>query len=74
MHLRGTAAAGYRPRRCREDHRHAHLARAWRDSGGQVVGLAPSAAAAAQLRDATGVPADTLAKLTRSIHHADLPD
>ena len=45
------------------------LARAWTDSGGHVVGLAPSAAAAAQLRDATGVPADTLAKLTWSIHH-----
>ena len=50
------------------------LARAWRDSGGHVVGLAPSAAAAAQLRDATGVPADTLAKLTWSLHHNDLPD
>jgi conjugative relaxase-like TrwC/TraI family protein len=50
------------------------LARAWCDSGGQVLGLAPSAAAAAQLRDATGAPADTLAKLTWSIHHADLPD
>ena len=44
------------------------LARAWRDSGGQVIGLAPSAAAAALLRDATGAPADTLAKLTWSIH------
>ena len=50
------------------------LARAWRDSGGHVVGLAPSAAAAAQLRDATGAPAETLAKLTWSIHHNDLPD
>jgi conjugative relaxase-like TrwC/TraI family protein len=50
------------------------LARAWRDSGGQVVGLAPSAAAAAQLRDATGVPAETLAKLTWSIHHNELPE
>src|SRR5215211_7355009 len=50
------------------------LVRAWRDSGGHVVGLAPSAAAAAQLRDATGAPADTLAKLTWSIHHNDLPD
>lgn len=50
------------------------LARAWSDSGGQVVGLAPSAAAAAQLRDHTGVPADTLAKLTWSIHHGDRPD
>jgi conjugative relaxase-like TrwC/TraI family protein len=50
------------------------LARAWRDSGGQVYGLAPSAAAAAQLRDAIGAPAETLAKLTWSIHHHDLPD
>jgi conjugative relaxase-like TrwC/TraI family protein len=50
------------------------LARAWRDSGGQVLGLAPSAAAAAQLRVATDAPAETLAKLTWSIHHDDLPD
>jgi ATP-dependent exoDNAse (exonuclease V) alpha subunit len=50
------------------------LVQAWSDSGGQVVGLAPSAAAAAQLRDATGAPAETLVKLTWSIHHADLPD
>jgi conjugative relaxase-like TrwC/TraI family protein len=50
------------------------LARAWSDSGGQVIGLAPSAAAAAQLRDATGAPAETLAKLTWSIKHNDLPD
>jgi hypothetical protein len=50
------------------------LARAWSDNGGQVLGLAPSAAAAAQLRDATGAPAETLAKLTWSIDHGDLPD
>jgi conjugative relaxase-like TrwC/TraI family protein len=50
------------------------LARAWSDSGGQVIGLAPSAAAAAQLRVATGALAETLAKLTWSIDHADLPD
>ena len=50
------------------------LARAWRDSGGHVVGLAPSAAAAAQLRGATDVSAETLAKLIWSIHHNDLPD
>jgi len=49
------------------------LARAWSDSGGEVIGLAPSAAAAAQLRDATGAPAETLAKLTWSIDHGDLP-
>jgi conjugative relaxase-like TrwC/TraI family protein len=50
------------------------LVQAWRDGGGQVLGLAPSAAAAAQLRDATGAPAETLAKLSWSIHHNDLPD
>jgi conjugative relaxase-like TrwC/TraI family protein len=50
------------------------LVRAWSDSGGHVVGLAPSAAGAAQLRDATGAPAETMAKLTWSIHHDDLPD
>jgi ATP-dependent exoDNAse (exonuclease V) alpha subunit len=50
------------------------LVQAWTDSGGQVVGLAPSAAAAAQLRDHTGARAETLAKLTWSIHHAHLPD
>jgi conjugative relaxase-like TrwC/TraI family protein len=50
------------------------LAHAWGDSGGHVIGLAPSAAAAAQLRDATGAPAETLAKLTWSIHHNDLPN
>jgi hypothetical protein len=49
------------------------LARAWSDSGGQVLGLAPSAAAAAQLRDATNAPAETSAKLTWSIDHDDLP-
>jgi conjugative relaxase-like TrwC/TraI family protein len=50
------------------------LVQAWSDSGGQVVGLAPSAAAAAQLGDATGAPAETLSKLTWSIDHDDLPD
>ena len=50
------------------------LVQAWSDSGGQVVGLAPSAAGAAQLRDHTGAPAETLAKLTWSIQHGDLPE
>jgi conjugative relaxase-like TrwC/TraI family protein len=50
------------------------LVQAWTDSGGHVVGLAPSAAAAAQLRDHTGAPADTLAKLTWSIRYGELPD
>jgi conjugative relaxase-like TrwC/TraI family protein len=50
------------------------LTRAWIDSGGAVLGLAPSAAAAAQLRESAGAPTDTLAKLTWSIDHGDLPD
>jgi DNA primase catalytic core len=43
------------------------LARAWADDGGNVIGLAPSAAAAAVLRDEIGVHTDTLAKLLWSI-------
>jgi conjugative relaxase-like TrwC/TraI family protein len=50
------------------------LTRAWIDSGGQVLGLAPSAAAAAQLREQTGAPTETLAKLTWSIDYGDPPD
>jgi conjugative relaxase-like TrwC/TraI family protein len=50
------------------------LTRAWTDSGGQVLGLAPSAAAAAQLREQTGAPTETLAKLTWSIDYGDPPD
>ena len=50
------------------------LVQAWSDSGGQVVGLAPSAAAAAQLGDVAGAAAETLAKLTWSIDQDELPD
>ncbi len=49
------------------------LARAWSDASGQVVGLAPSAAAAAALREQIDTHTDTLAKLTWSIEHHDLP-
>ena len=45
------------------------LTQAWLEGGGHVLGLAPSAAAAAQLRDHTGAPSDTLAKLTWSLQH-----
>jgi len=45
------------------------LAKVWTDGGGSVVGLAPSAAAAAALRDATGMPCETLAKLTHDLDH-----
>jgi hypothetical protein len=50
------------------------LALAWTEDGGQVIGLAPSAAAAAVLGEQTGIRADTLAKLTWSLDHAELPD
>lgn len=40
------------------------LARAWAESGGNIIGLAPSAAAAAALRAETGAACETLAKLT----------
>jgi DNA primase catalytic core len=49
-------------------------ATAWMTDGGTVIGLAPSAAAAAVLRDQLGAGSDTLAKLTWSIEHDDLPD
>jgi conjugative relaxase-like TrwC/TraI family protein len=46
----------------------------WTDDGGQVIGLAPSAAAAAVLGEQTGIRTETLAKLTWSLDHGDLPD
>ncbi|WP_299520562.1 MobF family relaxase [uncultured Serinicoccus sp.] len=45
------------------------LARAWESSGGTVVGLAPSAAAAAVLRDNADTQADTLSKLVWHLEH-----
>jgi conjugative relaxase-like TrwC/TraI family protein len=50
------------------------LTLAWSEDGGQVLGLAPSAAAAAVLGEQTGIRADTLAKLTWSLQHGELPD
>ena len=50
------------------------LTLAWTQDGGRVLGLAPSAAAAAVLGEQTGIRADTLAKLTWSLRHGDLPD
>ncbi|WP_137121114.1 MobF family relaxase [Segeticoccus rhizosphaerae] len=50
------------------------LAGAWAEDGGDVIGLAPSAAAAAALREQIQVGTDTLAKLTHSIATGDLPD
>ena len=50
------------------------LTAAWVEDGGTVIGLAPSAAAAAVLREQTGATTDTLAKLTWSISSGDLPE
>jgi ATP-dependent exoDNAse (exonuclease V) alpha subunit len=50
------------------------LTLAWTQDGGQVLGLAPSAAAAAVLAEQTGIHTDTLAKLTWSLDHGELPD
>lgn len=45
------------------------LADTWTAGGGHILGLAPSAAAAAQLAEATGIQADTLARLIWAIDH-----
>jgi conjugative relaxase-like TrwC/TraI family protein len=50
------------------------LALAWTQDGGRLIGLAPSAAAAAVLGEQTGIRTDTLAKLTWSLDHGELPD
>ena len=50
------------------------LTLAWTQDGGQVLGLAPSTAAAAVLAEQTGIRTDTLAKLTWSLQHGDLPE
>jgi conjugative relaxase-like TrwC/TraI family protein len=50
------------------------LTLAWNQDGGQVIGLAPSAAAAGVLGEQTGIRTDTLAKLTWSLRNGDLPD
>ncbi len=50
------------------------LTTAWTTGGGSVLGLAPSAAAAAQLREQTGTTTETLAKLAWHITHGQLPE
>ena len=50
------------------------LTLAWAQDGGQVLAVAPSAAAAAVLGEQTGIRTDTLAKLTWSLDHGELPD
>jgi len=49
------------------------LTTAWTASGGTVIGLAPSAVAAAILGQETGTHADTLAKLTHALATGTLP-
>ncbi|MCE0487820.1 MobF family relaxase [Ornithinimicrobium sediminis] len=45
------------------------LADAWRAHVGPVIGLAPSAAAASVLAEATGIPSETLDKLVHDLEH-----
>ncbi|SOC48552.1 DNA primase, catalytic core [Blastococcus aggregatus] len=52
----------------------ATLARAWTAGGGTVLGLAPSAVAAAALRSSLPDRCDTLTKLVWSLDEAELPD
>nr|WP_232530949.1 MobF family relaxase [Microlunatus antarcticus] len=49
------------------------LAQAWVSAGGNVVGLAPSAAAAGVLAEQLDGPTDTLAKLVWALDHLDAP-
>jgi DNA primase catalytic core len=50
------------------------LATAWRHGGGTVIGLAPTAAAAAVLRDQIVARCETLAKLATSLRQRQLPE
>ncbi|MGZ4506698.1 MAG: MobF family relaxase [Blastococcus sp.] len=45
------------------------LAQAWTDAGGSVLGAAPSAVSASELREAIGQPAVTLATAVRHLQH-----
>jgi len=45
------------------------LANVWAEGGHEAVGLAPSAAAAAALAEATGMPCETLAKVVHDLRH-----
>ena len=72
VHLRGTAAARDRTGRRRKDHRHAHPARAWTEAPVRWSDW-PRRPQQPQLRERPA-SAETLAKLTWSFHHGDLPD
>jgi conjugative relaxase-like TrwC/TraI family protein len=50
------------------------LTRAWTEDGGQVIGLAPAAAAAAVLGEQAGIRTETLAKLAWSLRNGGVPD
>ncbi|MEP6815890.1 MAG: AAA family ATPase, partial [Marmoricola sp.] len=50
------------------------LASVWTEGGLNTVGLAPSAAAAAALAEATGMPCETLAKLDHDLAHSPASD
>lgn len=72
VHLRRPAASG--PGRGRQDHRNACPHLAWTQDGGNVIGLAPSAAAVAALGEQTGISTDTLANWPGPSNTANCPD
>ena len=74
VHLRGRLQLAIAPAGAGKTTAMRALTLAWTQDGGQVLGLAPSAAAAAVLGEQTGIRTDTLAKLTWSLQHGDLPD
>jgi hypothetical protein len=74
VHLRGTSQLAIAPAGAGKTTAMRALTLAWTEDGGQVLGLAPSAAAAAVLGEQTGIRADTLAKLTWSLQHGPPAD
>ena len=74
VHLRGAHAVSDRAGGAGKTTAMRALALAWAQDGGQVIGLAPSAAAAAVLAEQTGIHTDTMAKLIWSLQNGQLPD
>ena len=74
MHLRARVQLAIAPAGAGKTTAMRALTLAWTQDGGQVIGFAPSAAAAAVLSEEAGIRSDTLAKLTWSLHYGELPD
>ena len=71
MATSGARPPGAGPGRHRKNHRHGGAGRRVGNSGGNVIGLAPTASAAEVLAEDTGVTTDTMAKFVRSPNPRD---